>query len=164
MDSKEAARLLANRQTKYKQKGHRKVVAQRPSRTDGNSYFSTNTKEDAIVDAIDQKRFLEKHADWIVKLQEGKIDVSQFLSVLSPDIAIKLAEMAFGADSEKIRLEAQRDWLDRAGFVKVQKVAVANINPNEPKEQLVSLIEGLNKKQKDPVIEIVEDDTQDKEE
>jgi hypothetical protein len=115
-----------------------------------------NHKEDAIIGAIDMKKTLSKHADWVEKLRAGQIDVSQFLSALSPDVAIELVDIALAGESEKNRLAAMQDILDRAGHGKINKHAIASVDPNQPKEQLISLIMGLNKKSK--AIEIEEDD------
>lgn len=152
-DSKKFVKELANRQTNRPEAGKRRVLKGITPK-DGKVY-ATNAKEDALINAIDNRDFLLKHAKWIEKLQNGQIGVDQFLSQLAPEVALALAKEAFGADSAKIRVEAQKDLLDRAGFGKVQKHAIAAIDPNAPKEELIALIEGLNKKTK--TIEIVDD-------
>jgi hypothetical protein len=152
MDAKKASRQLANGFNK--KKSDRNVAEQKYGK--GHSWSQgVNRKEEAIIDALDQKNFLLKHANWIEQLQDGRINVEGFLGALAPDVAIKLAELAFGGESDKVRLDAIKDFLDRAGFSKVNKHAVAAIDPNAPKEQLISLIEGLGKKNQD--IEFVDD-------
>lgn len=127
----------------------------------GTQAHNRNHKEDAIAEAIDMKKTLITHADWITRLREGKIDTSQFIASMSPEVAVKLVDVAFNGESEKNRLAAMQDILDRAGHGKVNKHAIANVDPSQPKEQLLSLIMGLNKKSK--AIEI-EDDDEDQEE
>lgn len=128
-------------------------------KTQGHSHFDRNSAEDALIEAIDQRDFLTKHAEWVTKLQEGKLDVQSALQDLSPDMVIQLAFMAFSKDvSSKTRLTAIQDWLDRAGYSKVQKIAAAMVDPNAPKEQLISLIASLGKKNK--VIEVTDEEDQ----
>lgn len=111
--------------------------------------------ENHISELVDAKDFYFKKMELISKLQGGKIGVSEFLKELSPDMAIKQAEIALTSDNEKNRLAAITDWLDRAGFSKVEKHAIASIDPNVPKEQLIAMLSGLSKKTK--AIEIDED-------
>lgn len=155
MDRKEAERLARSQSVNDGEKVGRETF----DRSRGNSFYSRNSIEDRMVDAIDQKRFLTKYADWIEKLQNGEVDVATFIHGVSPDAAIKLVGLAMGHDStDKIKLAALQDLLDRAGFGKVQKLAVANVDPSQPKAQLQAMLEGLARKTK--AIEIVDDDDQ----
>ena len=117
--------------------------------------------EKKIVEYIDDLDFFRKHKSQISKLYEGKVDVPGFLKELSPQAVMALAKLAFTSTNEKVRLNAVQDWLDRAGFSKVEKHAFANLDPNTPKEQLISMLGGLGKKTK--TIEIIEDDDTNKE-
>lgn len=112
--------------------------------------------EKDLIEYIDDIDFFRKHRGEISKLYSGNIDVPGFLKQLSPQAVITLAKLAFTSRNEKVQLNAIQDWLDRAGFSKVEKHAFANIDPNTPKEQLISMLGGLGKKTKS--IEIIEDD------
>jgi len=154
MDAKKAAQLLANQPAPKKSNGKQKKIGHVMLGKD-HSYQSTNHKEDSMIEALDQARAIKKHGEWIAKLREGKIGVEQFLGALSPDVAVQLLAHTMDANP-KISLEAVKDFLDRAGYAKVQKLAVGNIDPSAPREQLLSIIEGLSRKGKE--IEIVDDE------
>lgn len=116
----------------------------------------SNEKEDAIIDAIDQRDVIMKHASWISKLREGKIDVNQFFGSVAPDVAVELLNLAVNG-SEKARLAAVTDLLDRAGFSKVQKHALATVDASQSKEALLSLLLGSSKELKEEGIEVIDD-------
>lgn len=116
-----------------------------------------NSKEDSMLDSIDTIRMMQKHQAAIEKLSSREWTVEQFFNGVGPDIALELLKAAYLADSSKVRLDAIKDFLDRAGYTKVQKVAVANLDPNAPKEQLRAIAEGLIKKNANDV-ELVDDD------
>jgi len=119
---------------------------------------TSKTKEDRLVEALDQKRMIERYMEHVEPLLRGKMDVQSFFGAISPRMASQLYDLAVNGDSDKVKLDAIRDILDRAGFSKVQKVAMATASANDPKDQLVSMIEGLVNKSKDMPIEIVDDE------
>lgn len=112
-------------------------------------------KEDAIVDAIDNVRAIKKYADLIEKLERQDLPVEAFLSKVSPSMAVKMLQLAECAESEKVQFEAVREILALAGYTKIQKVAVANVDPNADKTQLKNIVDGLAARL--PDIEIIED-------
>lgn len=120
--------------------------------------FDKNSVEDRMADLIDNKDYFLKYQEQLLKLTSGKMDVAQFIKGLAPDVAIQLTKLALASDNEKIRLEAARDLLDRSGYGKVDKVAVATVDPSVPKEQLIAMINGLGKKTK--TVEIVDEDNE----
>lgn len=99
--------------------------------------------EESLVSAIDDLEIIKKYQSLYDALSKDEIDPHAFLQGVSKDVAVKLVATALKGSSEKIRLEAQKDILDRAGYGKVQKIAVAQVDPKQPKEQLISLIAGL---------------------
>lgn len=116
-----------------------------------------NAREEAMVRTLDNKKMMRRHADLINKLIEGKMDVSQALHGASADAFVQLLALMIEGDNEKTRLEAAKDVLDRAGFTKTQRVAVAGaIDTTATKEELIATILGLSTKTKE--LEIVEDD------
>lgn len=118
----------------------------------------SNSKEDALLDAIDQKNSIKKFLEFQDKVRSGLIDPSQLMSGMAPEMAVELLKLAFDGETEKIRLEAIKDVLDRSGYTKVQKLALAQLDASQPKAQLLAFIEGLSKKS--GIIEI-EDDKED---
>jgi hypothetical protein len=117
-----------------------------------------NHVEDTMVKLLDHKSILFKHAKWLEKLEKGRIDVGGFMGKVSPTLVVELLKIATGGDSEKVRLEAIKDFLDRAGYSKVNKVAIAgSIDSSATKEELINTILGLSGKAD---IEIVDDETE----
>lgn len=119
---------------------------------------ATNTIEDRMLDNIDNMTMLRKFGPILEKLSNKDWTVEQFFNGTAPDVAAELLKLAMTDGSSKVRLEAIKDLLDRAGYAKVQKVAVANLDPNAPKEQLRAIAEGLMKKNVND-IEFIDDDT-----
>jgi hypothetical protein len=152
VDVKEARRLLAEAPLP---KGGKHSKIQHRTRDSG--LYNTNYKEDAMVDAIDQKRLIEKYAATLEKLASKELSVDQFFQQCSPSIAGELLAMIF-SESGKTKLEAIKDFLDRAGYSKVNKHAVATLDPNLPKQQLISIIEGLQNSAEMKILEDVDSD------
>lgn len=117
-----------------------------------------NSKEQSVVEAFDKRRTMKRYADLITRLMDGKIDVPSALQGASADAFVQILALMTDGDNDKIRLEAARDLLDRAGFTKTQKVAVAGaIDTGAAKEELIATILGLSNKTKE--LEIIEDDS-----
>jgi len=134
---------------------NRQVVsrAENPS-----GYHNRNHIEDRIAQAIDHKAELKRHAHLLEKLANTK-DVNGFFQDISPGIAAELLLLATDpTSSDKIKLEAIRDILDRAGHGKVTKHAVARFDASTSKDAIISSILG-NKKDLGRVgIEITDDE------
>lgn len=122
------------------------------------SYHSKNHIDDIMARAIDQRTILTRHADLLNRLAETK-DVQGFIQDASPEIAHKLFLMAIEDDTPaKVKLEALRDLLDRAGYGKVTKHAVARFDASTSKDAIISQILGAQKDLKNAGIEIVDED------
>jgi hypothetical protein len=144
-----------------KRKGDSSELQQIPQRErgrnrGGGSNNGDNFKEEYVTNAIDVKDTVMKYASFIQKLEENKIDVSGFLSKVSPDAIVKILSL-MNSGSEKVQLDAAKDILDRAGHSKVNKVAMAGtLDPQASKAELISTVLGLSKKTGE--LDIVEDD------
>lgn len=124
----------------------------------GRKQLAHRNKEEAeLVKMIDEKDAVLSLNKEIRKLSNTN-DVQSFLTEISPTMAIELALLAKASDSEKIKLEAIKDILDRAGFGKVTKHAVARFDANSSKEQILAAIMGARKDLSKAGIEIVDDD------
>jgi hypothetical protein len=122
------------------------------------SYHSVNHTEANMVAAIDNKNTLLKLADQLNKLTRTR-DVKGFIEDIAAETAVELATIAHDAKTPaKVRLQAIQDLLDRAGFGKVTKHAVARLDANASKEEILSAIYGTKKELKQVGIEIVDDD------
>lgn len=104
--------------------------------------------EDRMLELLDHKDFLIRYATMIESLTTGKLDAMQFMKGVAPDMALRLVAIATSGETEKSRLAAIQDILDRSGYSKVEKHAIATVDPNVPKEQLMAMLEGLAKKTK----------------
>lgn len=134
-----------------------KLHIQEKMTRDNDEKYTRNSREDMMLELIDNKRAVEKLVNWVDKLQNAKTDVQSFFGGLAPEVAIELAAMIFNPKtSEKTKLAAVQDLLDRAGHGKVQKHALATVDASTSKEAILSLISG--KAGKIPDIEIIDDD------
>lgn len=132
-----------------------KVYA-RPLRKD--EEIDVSLQERRIIDNIDNHRNLKKLLDNVLKLQQGKTQVENFFQAMAPEAAMELSALMFdSAVPHKVRLDAIRDFLDRAGYSKVNKHAVASIDPNQSKQAMISLLLGSTKALKEHGIEIEDD-------
>lgn len=112
--------------------------------------------QDTMAKYLDQKDSILKYKDLIERMEEGKMGIAQALDKLSPSMLLKILELTLNG-SDKVKLEAAKDLLDRAGYTKVNKVALRGaIDTNASKEELISTILGMNDKTK--AIEIVDDE------
>jgi len=115
--------------------------------------------ERRIISAIDNHRNLKKLTDWIYRLQTGKTQVNTFFEGMAPEAAMELSALMFdSAVPHKVRLDAIRDFLDRAGYSKVNKHAVAAVDPSQSKQAMISLLLGSTKALKAEGIEIEDDE------
>lgn len=161
---KKRVRSIYQASKENKNKKKREGTDQVSTRTKGDTKkLGRNYGEDALIEALDQKEVIIEHATWIEKLRSGKIDVGQFMQGLSPQMVMELLSIALHGQSEKSKLAAITDWLDRAGYGKVQKHALATVDVNQPKEALISMILGASKDLSKEGIEVVDDDQDQKE-
>lgn len=116
-----------------------------------------NRQEHAIITAIDNFGAIKKYEKLLVKLATTK-DVNGFLQDIAPNIAAEMLMLATGDAPEKIKLEAFKDILDRAGYGKVTKHAVARFDASSSKDAIISSILGAKKDLGKVGIEIVDDD------
>lgn len=142
------------RKRKYPVDG-RTVHARGGGRDDG--YHSKNNIEDNIAAAMDNKNTLLALSEQLQRLEKTK-DVQAFIQDIAADTAVDLAMLAKNGESEKVRLEAIRDILDRAGYGKVTKHAVARIDATQSKDTIISTILGAKKDLKKAGIEIIDED------
>lgn len=135
-----------------------KVYQKQMDTHDNQGKYSVNSFEDRMADAIDQKRAIERFMEWKEKLATSKTDIMGFLQGLAPEVAVQMMLTCFDPKvSEKTQFAARQDILDRAGYGKVNKHAVAAVDETSSKEAIMSLIEGSKDSVKD-VIEFIDDE------
>jgi hypothetical protein len=148
---------LKKERRKTKASDDNRVVTRRGGGGD-DSYHSKNHIEDNLAVAIDNKNTLLKLQRQLERLQKTA-DVKGFIEDIAPDTVVQLAMIAHDANtSEKVRLAAIQDILDRAGYNKVTKTAVARIDASESKEAIIASIYGAKKELKAVGLEITDED------
>lgn len=162
MNGREAYRAALSKEQKKPRKqteasdDNRKVTIRGGGADD--SYHSVNHIEDNIAAAIDNKNTLLKIAGQLDKLVRTR-DVKGFIEDVAPETVVELVTIAHDARTPaKVRLQAIQDLLDRAGYGKVTKHAVARLDANASKDEIISAIYGTKKELKQVGIEIVDDD------
>lgn len=141
--------------------GEREKMYTQPKMTRNNDEkYTRNSEEDKMLEALDTRDAIRRFMEWKDKLAANKTDITGFFQGLAPDVAMELVLTAFDKKaSEKTRLTAQQDILDRAGYGKVNKHAVlAKADESQSTDAIMSLMRGASKDM--PDIEIV-DDTED---
>ena len=114
------------------------------------------SEELGVIWGIENKDAINLTLESIKRLAKTK-DVQGFLEDCAPKMALELVNLALTGENEKIKLEAIKDMLDRAGHGKITKTANINIDASQSKEALISFIKGARKELNEEGIEIVED-------
>jgi len=120
--------------------------------------LQSNYKEDAMLDALDLKRQLEKLVPIFEKLDRGHFDISQALTAISGPALKQLVEIGFAGDSDKVKLDAVKHLLGLGGHTVVQKHALATVDASQSKEAFIAMISGASKDLEAVGIEFVDDD------
>ncbi len=128
------------------------------SRKENHPTHSRNISEDSMIEAIDNKNTLIKLAKQIERLKSTK-DVQGFIQDIAPHLALETVTMMLDPGTpSKVRAELLKDMLDRAGYGKVTKHAVARFDADTSKDAIISAIMGSKKDLGKAGIEIVDDD------
>lgn len=120
----------------------------------------SNSREDSLIEAIDMRKDIEIVARIFEKLDKGNVDLGGLFQGVSGPIAKKLIYIAIAGESEKNQLDAQKHLLALAGHSPIAKHAVATVDPNAPREALISMLLGTKDVLSKEGVEIV-DDTKD---
>lgn len=102
-----------------------------------------SNSEDRLIHLIQSKGTIERYMHLVEKMEKGALDVNGYFKHAAVDAAINLTDLMHFGDSDKVRLEATKDILDRAGFNKTSKIAVAgsfHVDHDTSKMELVNLI------------------------
>lgn len=107
-----------------------------------NSHDSKNSREDALIDAIDLKRQIERLVPIFEKIDKGLLDVPGAASELSPALLKKVLQIALQGESEKNTLEAAKYVMALGGHSPVAKHAIAAVDASQPTEALIARVIG----------------------
>lgn len=119
---------------------------------------NSNRAEDALIASMDKRDAMLKVSASIKSLQDHKLDFAGVLKNLTPEFTLEIINIALTEESAKVRLDALKSLLEMAGHGAVKKTANVHalVDASQPKEQLISLIQGLSKKTK--ALEIDDED------
>lgn len=161
------AEKMAKRMDDKKPRKRKEVIADNrivQSRAENPSgYHNTNHIEHRIAQALDHKEELKRYAKLLEKLANTK-DVNGFFQDIAPETAAAmLLQMTNPNTPAKVRAEISKDILDRAGYGKVTKHAVARFDASASKEEIISRIIGSKKDLGKVGIEITDDDNEESE-
>lgn len=160
---KEMARIVVEADNNVKTKqGHSQKQYQSQTESRGNKgHYGNkgrlNYSEDSMADYLDNKRAYEKMAPFIEELMDGRMGVKDFITKMNPAAAVNLAKMALGSESEKIMLDAIKHMLGIDGHVPTQKHEIGRLDPETPKNAILSQISGMTKELAEAGIEIIDD-------
>lgn len=136
-------------------KGDKLHMAEKMTR-DSQEKYTRNSYEDRMIEAMDNKKQILKFMQMVESLEENKLDVQSFFQGMAPQVAKELMFTALSEKtSEKGKIAAMQDVLDRAGYGKITKHAVASVDASTSRETILALIAG--KAGKIPGVEIVDD-------
>lgn len=101
--------------------------------------------EDELIDALDKGQVSEKFVATLQEIMDGKRSVKDGLDAAVIPALLEMMIQMRSSPSEKQRMDAAKDFLDRAGHSKVQKVHNMNedLGANADPVELISAISGL---------------------
>ncbi len=126
-----------------------------------NAWRRKNEVEDSMIEMIDDKAMLKRLAPILHKLDQGKMDVTTAIQKASKLAFMKGLKMMMLSSSDKVVADLAKHFLALAGHTPTQKLELGRIDPDTPREALMSMISGSTKDLKDEGIEVI-DDRQDK--
>jgi len=99
-------------------------------------------RESWLLNAIEKADTIRKFRKQILDIEKGTLDMPGFLQSLSRQAIMEIAFAMVGSEDEKMRFQAAKDILDRAGYGKMQKIAVAHahVDPATTRQELVNMI------------------------
>lgn len=104
-----------------------------------------NLREEFLVEALHNKDVSEKFISTLQDIMDGKRRVQDGLQNAVVPALLELMIQLKSSPSEKQRMEAAKDFLDRAGYGKVSKVhnTHEDLTPDSDPLELISAISGL---------------------
>lgn len=147
-------------QERLKAQNKTKEGADRIKQAKRTKSHNQDVEEYTTAFVIDNAHSLLQMKSHIEKLSKTR-DVQGFIQDVSPEAVVELAALAMSSDNEKVKMDALRDLLDRAGFGKVQKHAVARVDAKDSKEAIIAHIMGAKKALEKNGIEIVDEEDED---
>lgn len=156
MATRMAHRMDAKKARKPEVIADNRTVVSRAENASG--YHNKNHIEDRIAEALDHKEALKRYATLLEKLASTG-DVNGFFQDIAPETAAALLlQMVDPKTPPKIKAEIRKDMLDRAGYGKVTKHAVARFDASASKDEIISRILGSKKDLGKVGIEITDDE------
>lgn len=98
--------------------------------------------ENRLIRMLDTKRTLEKYDKLFTRMAEGSADAPAVFKEMANDAILVVGDLMLHSTNEKIQLEAAKDVLDRAGYNKTNKLAIAHatISHETSRAELINII------------------------
>lgn len=116
-----------------------------------------NYQEYEMVKMLDLQKEYHKILPILKRLDSGHLDVSGLFGEVSNSAALQLLNIALNGESEKNRLDAVKHLLALGGHSPAQKHEISRVDPNTPKEAILSLIAGMKGDLEREGLEVVDD-------
>lgn len=101
------------------------------------------SREDRLISLIEAKDTILRYESLVKKIADGAKGIPDFFKAAALDAAIVTTDIMLTGENDKVRLEAAKDVLDRAGHGKTQKVSVSGsvqVDHDTSKLELMNMI------------------------
>lgn len=106
------------------------------------SYIDTKAQEEKMIEAIDDLRAMKRLAPTVLKLLSGKIPLERAIKESSNETFLMLMKMAFTEGNPKVKSNILMHMLALAGYSATQKHQIERVDPDTPRDALLSIIAG----------------------
>lgn len=143
---------------KKKEKFYPEAVVQPRERGAAIAALRADEVEDQIISAIDFQNSFNQALPILKKLHDKKISIKKAMELAGPLAVGEFFKLALGtATSERVKADLLKHMLAIAGVQPSQRIEVARVDADTPREALIAIIEGAAKEVKDLGVELVED-------
>ncbi len=127
-----------------------------PGRKMKASWIDAKHQEEKMIEAIDDLRAMKRLAPTVMKLLKKKIPLDQAIKETSSETFLMLMKMAFTEGNPKVKSNVLMHMLSLAGYSATQKHQIERIDPDSPREALLSMIAGAKDDLSKEGIEVVD--------
>lgn len=109
----------------------------------GTKSTSSSRHERRLLELIDKADTIKRYERDAQRMWSGALDPVGFLKAASADAAIHLADLMTNGETDRIKLDACKDVLDRAGYGSTSKVSVTGsmrVDHDTSKAELINMI------------------------
>lgn len=114
----------------------------------------SGSHESRLLTLIDKADTIKRYQKDIKRMMSGSLDPAGFLKAASVDAAIHVVDMMAHGDTDRVRLDACQDVLDRAGYGATTKHQVSGnvkVDHDTSKTELINIVLSMAKQVGFPV-------------